>query len=78
MRITANLKKKVKSKIDHDILLGKNNNKRFTTSRLFEIRGFYKKLINYNLVDLTNGDIIGGIEYIHHYYMIIINMMLNV
>ena len=67
VRITVNLKKKVKSKIDHDILLGKNNNKRFTTSRLFEIRGFYKELINYNLVDLTNGDIIGGIEYIHHY-----------
>ena len=65
--LTATLKKFVKSKIDHDILLGKNNNQRFTTSRLFEIKGFYTESINYNIVDLTNSDIIGGIEYLNHF-----------
>jgi CRP-like cAMP-binding protein len=67
VRLTASLKKFVKSKVDHDILLGKNNNQRFTTSRLFEIRGFYTESINYNIVDLTYSDIIGGIEYINHF-----------
>lgn len=66
VRLIVNLNKSVKSKINHDILIGKNNN-RFTASRLFEIRGFYKELINYNLVDMTSGDILGGIEYCNKY-----------
>ena len=66
VRLMLNLNRLVKSKIDHNILIGKNI-KRFTTSRLFEIKGFYKESINYNLVDLTYGDIIGGIEYYNHY-----------
>ena len=66
VRLTSKLNKFVKSKIDNDILIGKNK-KRFTESRLFEIRGFYKESINYNLIDLTYGDIIGGIEYINHF-----------
>jgi hypothetical protein len=44
-----------------------NNNKRFTSSRLFELRGSYKEVVNYNLMDLSSGDIIGGIEYLNHY-----------
>lgn len=66
IRLIINLEKLVKSKIDQDLLMG-NNNKRFTSSRLFELRGSYKELVNYNLMDLTNGDIIGGIEYLNHY-----------
>ena len=66
IRLIINLEKSVKSKIDQDLLMG-NNNKRFTSSRLFELRGSYKELVNYNLMDLTNGDIIGGIEYLNHY-----------
>ena len=67
VRLTSNLKKFVKSKIDYDILIGKNK-KRFTESRLFEIKGFYKESINYNLIDLSYGDIIGGIEYINNFH----------
>ena len=63
IRLMLNLTKSVKSKIDQDILIGKDTAKRFTTSKLFEIRGFYKETINYNLIDLTYGDIIGGIEF---------------
>ena len=66
IRLIINLEKSVKSKIDQDLLLG-NNNKRFTSSRLFELRGSYKESVNYKLVDLTIGDIIGGIEYLNHY-----------
>jgi CRP-like cAMP-binding protein len=66
IRLIINLERSVKSKIDQDLLLG-NNNKRFTSSRLFELRGSYKELVNYNLMDLSSGDIIGGIEYLNHY-----------
>lgn len=66
VRLIISLEKSVKSKIDQDLLMG-NSNKRFTLSRLFELRGTYKELINYNLIDLSSGDIIGGIEYLNHY-----------
>ena len=66
IRLIINLEKSVKSKIDQDLLIG-NNNKRFTSSRLFELRGYYKEQVNYNLMDLTIGDIIGGVEYLNHY-----------
>ena len=66
IRLIINLEKSVKSKIDQDLLMG-NSNKRFTSSRLFELRGSYKELVNYKLMDLTSGDIIGGIEYLNHY-----------
>ena len=66
IRLIINLEKSVKSKIDQDLLIG-NNNKRFTSSRLFELRGYYKEQVNYNLMDLAIGDIIGGVEYLNHY-----------
>lgn len=66
IRLIINLEKSVKSKIDQDLLIG-NNNKRFTSSRLFELRGYYKEQVNYNFMDLTIGDIIGGVEYLNHY-----------
>ena len=66
IRLIINLERSVKSKIDQDLLLG-NNNKRFTSSRLFELRGSYKEVVNYNLMDLSSGDIIGGIEYLNQY-----------
>ena len=67
VRLMVNLNKSVKSKIDQDILIGKNTNKRFIMSRLFELRGFYNESIRYNLLDLTCGDIIGGIEYCNNF-----------
>ena len=66
VRLILNVNKSVKSKIDHNIIIGKNI-QRFTTSRLFELKGVYKESINYNLLDLSYGDIIGGIEYYNHY-----------
>ena len=67
VRLMVNLNKAFKSKINNDIIMGKNNKKHFTSSRLFEIRGIYNELINYNIIDLTIGDIIGGIEYINKF-----------
>ena len=67
VRLCISSKKSVKSKIDFDLLKGKNLNERFTTSRQFEIKGSYNELIKYNVLDATKGDFIGGIEYLNKY-----------
>ena len=67
VRLCLYVKKLVKSKIDYDLLKGKNLNERFTTSRQFEIKGSYNEIITYNLIDAGKGDFIGGIEYINQY-----------
>ena len=67
IRLYTNMKKIVKSKFDYDILKGNNNKERFTTSRLFEIKGSYNELIRYDLLDAGRGDFIGGIEYMYNY-----------
>ena len=67
IRLFNNMKKLVKSKVDYDILKGNNNKERFTSSRLFEIKGAYNELIRYDLLDAGRGDFIGGIEYIYNY-----------
>ena len=65
VRITIKLNKYYKSKIDQDILIGKNT--RFTTSNIFEIKGYYNESNIYNIIDLTDGDIIGGIEFLFQF-----------
>ena len=67
VRLCISSKKSVKSKIDFDLLKGKNLKERFTTSRQFEIKGSYNELIKYNVLDATKGDFIGGIEYLNKY-----------
>ena len=67
VRIIIHLKKLFKSKIIDDILRGKNKEKRFVSEMNFEMRGFYKEKVDYNIIDLTNGDFIGAIEYLNHY-----------
>ena len=67
VRLMVNINKTFKSKINNDILLGKYNKRPFTSSRIFEIRGIHNELINYKLIDLTVGDVIGGIEYFNKY-----------
>ena len=64
IRLFVNMKKTVKSKFGYDLLKGNNKNKRFTTSRQFELKGSYDELIKYNLIDAGRGDFIGGIEYL--------------
>ena len=63
IRLFANTKKTVKSKVEYDFLKGKTITERFTSSRQFEIKGSYNELIKYNLIDVGRGDFIGGIEY---------------
>ena len=67
IRLFTNMKKTVKNKVDYDILKRNNNEERFTTSRLFEIKGSYNELIKYDLLDARRGDFIGGIEYMYNY-----------
>ena len=67
IRLSVKMKKLVKSKIDFDLLKGKNTKERFTTSREFEIKGSYNELIKYDLIDAGKGDFIGGIEYLDEY-----------
>ena len=67
VRLYTYMKKIVKSKVGYDILKGKNTNERFTTSKQFEINGYYNELIKYNLIDASHGDFIGGIEYLEEF-----------
>jgi signal-transduction protein with cAMP-binding, CBS, and nucleotidyltransferase domain len=43
VRLILKLNKTVKSKLDYDILIGKDPKQRFSNSRLFELRGNYKE-----------------------------------
>ena len=66
VRLTVHVNEKYKSKIDHDILIG-NNNERFTNDRIFEMKGFYKEKSFFNIIDLSYGDFIGAIEYLKNF-----------
>ena len=66
VRLIIHSNEKYVSKIDHDVLIG-NNNERFTNERTFEMKGFYEEKINYIIIDLSYGDFIGAIEYLNHF-----------
>ena len=63
VRISINFNKKFFCSLDFDVLIGNNINDRFTSSRLFEITGNYREKENFFVVDLEEGEILGGIEF---------------
>ena len=55
--------KEINNVMDREILIGKTNDERFTLERMFEITGNYIEENLYKLVNLSNGEILGDIEY---------------
>ena len=49
--------------LDFDVLMGKHIKDRFTSNRFFEVEGNYQEKENFVVVDLENGEILGGIEF---------------
>ena len=65
INISLILKKNVKCLINEEFLLGNNSKtKRFTFSRIHELKGNYKENKSYNLINYEEGEIIGGIEFL--------------
>ena len=62
-RLSINFNRNFFCSLDFDVLIGKHINDRFTTSRLFEITGNYREKENFIIVDLGEGEILGGIEF---------------
>ena len=49
--------------LDFDVLMGKHIKDRFTSNRFFEVEGNYHEKEKFVVVDLENGEILGGIEF---------------
>ena len=63
VRLSIAFNKKVNCSLDYDVLIGKLINERFSSSRKFEITGNYREKENMVIVDLGEGEILGGIEF---------------
>ena len=63
LRLNININKHFFCSLDFDVLIGNHINDRFTSSRFYEISGNYREKENFIIVDLGEGEIIGGIEY---------------
>ena len=62
VRLSIIFNKKIHCSLDYDVLIGKLINERFSSARLFEIIGNYRENEKMFIVDLSEGEIIGGVE----------------
>ena len=62
VRLSRVFNKKISCKLDHDVLIGDLINERFSSSRMFELKGNYDEKEKLILVDMGEREIIGGIE----------------
>ena len=62
-RLSINFNRQFFCSLDFDVLIGKLINDRFTSSRVFEIIGNYREKENFIVIDLGEGEILGGIEF---------------
>ena len=62
VRLSIIFNKKIHCSLDYDVLIGKLINERFSSARLFEIIGNYRENEKMFIVDLGEGEIIGGLE----------------
>ena len=65
--ISIKIKKTTKSLIQPELLIGKSNKIKITGSKENELKGFYTENVEYNLVKLCQGEILGDIEYYKKY-----------
>ena len=63
VRLSLVFNKTIHCNLDYDVLIGNLINERFSSSRLFEITGNYKEKENLTIIDMTEGEILGGIEF---------------
>lgn len=63
VRMSINFNRQFFCSLDFDVLMGKHINDRFTSNRFFEVEGNYKEKEKFVVVDLENGEILGGIEF---------------
>jgi CRP-like cAMP-binding protein len=63
VRLTIDINRHFFCSLDFDVLIGKHINDRFTSSRVYEISGNYREKEKFIIVDLGEGEIIGGIEF---------------
>lgn len=63
VRLTISFDRQFFCSLDFDVLIGNHINDRFTSARAFEIDGNYKEKESFIVVDLGEGEVIGGIEY---------------
>ena len=64
VRLSITFNRQFFCSLDYDVLIGNHINDRFTSSRLFEITGNYREKENFEIVDLEEGEILGGIEFL--------------
>ena len=62
VRLSRVFDRKIYCKLDHDVLIGDLINERFSSSRIFELKGNYDEKEKLILVDMGEREIIGGIE----------------
>ena len=62
VRLSIVFNKKIFCSLDYNVLIGKSVNERFYSSRLFEIKGNYKEKEKMRIIDMGEGEILGGIE----------------
>ena len=63
VRLSINFSKHFFCSLDFDVLIGNKINERFTAARTYEIKGNYTEKENFVLVDLGDGEILGGVEF---------------
>ena len=61
--ISLKIQKKVNCKLEPEIIVGNQKNKRFTSNNAFIIKGEYLEKNEYNLMTFQDGEFIGEIEY---------------
>ena len=63
IRLSISFNRQFFCSLDYDVLIGNHINDRFTSSRLFEITGNYREKESFMVVDLEEGEILGGVEF---------------
>ena len=62
VRLSITFNKKIFCSLDYNVLIGKRITERFYSSRTFEIKGNYLEKELMSIIDLGEGEILGGIE----------------
>ena len=80
LRLSIVFNKKIYCSLDYGVLIGKFINERFSSLRKFEITGNYREKENIVILDIGEGEILGGIEFCKNLknYLFKIKCMTNV
>ena len=62
VNLSVKIPKKVNCKLEPEIIIGNQKNKRFLSNNSFIVKGEYLEKNEYNLITVENGEFIGEIE----------------